>query len=513
MVDDEPMSDVVDLLIVGGGINGAGIAADASGRGLSVLLCEQGDLASATSSASSKLIHGGLRYLEHWHFRLVHEALVEREVLLRKAPHLIQPQRFILPHRPHLRPRWLIRTGLFLYDHLAKRGQLPASKGLPLLAHENNPLKNTLKYGFQYFDCKVDDARLVVANALQARQQGATILTRTACQSAVSQGGLWHVELKDSNTGHCQQYRSKVLINATGPWAQSFIEGPLKQESPQNIRLVKGSHFIVKRMYPGQQAYLLQNDDDRVVFVIPFGTDFTLVGTTDTEYSGDPAVVEMDDEEEAYLLHAINDCFTRQLDSADILWRYAGVRPLCDDDSAKASDISRDYILELGLGDDDSAPLLSIFGGKITTYRKLAETALAQLKPFLPQMGDDWTTRVPLVGGDIGGYGEEAYEQWLQAQANNCPWLAKTLLERLGRAYGSQLHEVLAGATAMADMGRCFGADLYQREVEYLVAKEWACSGEDILWRRSKLGLYFTPAQADRLEAFVGALNKNSAQH
>ena len=513
MADDEPMSDVVDLLIVGGGINGAGIAADASGRGLSVLLCEQGDLASATSSASSKLIHGGLRYLEHWHFRLVHEALVEREVLLRKAPHLIQPQRFILPHRPHLRPRWLIRTGLFLYDHLAKRGQLPASKGLPLLAHENNPLKNTLKYGFQYFDCKVDDARLVVANALQARQQGATILTRTACQSAVSQGGLWHVELKDSNTGHCQQYRSKVLINATGPWAQSFIEGPLKQESPQNIRLVKGSHFIVKRMYPGQQAYLLQNDDDRVVFVIPFGNDFTLVGTTDTEYSGDPAAVEMDDEEEAYLLHAINDCFTRQLDSADILWRYAGVRPLCDDDSAKASDISRDYILELGLGDDDSAPLLSIFGGKITTYRKLAETALAQLKPFLPQMGDDWTTRVPLVGGDIGGYGEEAYEQWLQAQANNCPWLAKTLLERLGRAYGSQLHEVLAGATAMADMGRCFGADLYQREVEYLLTKEWACSGEDILWRRSKLGLYFTKAQADKLEAFVGALNQNSAQH
>ena len=512
MVNDEPMSDVVDLLIVGGGINGAGIAADASGRGLSVLLCEQGDLASATSSASSKLIHGGLRYLEHWHFRLVHEALVEREVLLRNAPHLIEPQCFILPHLSHLRPRWLIRTGLFLYDHLAKRGQLPASKGLQLLADENNPLQNTLKYGFQYFDCKVDDARLVIANAQQAHQQGATILTRTACQSAVRKDGMWHVELENSNTGLRQQYRAKVLINATGPWAQSFIEGPLKQESPQHIRLVKGSHFIVKRLYPGPQAYLLQNDDDRVVFVIPFGTDFTLVGTTDIEYSGDPAAVEMDDEEESYLLQAVNDCFTHQLDHGDILWRYAGVRPLCDDDSAKASDISRDYILELGLGDDDRAPLLSIFGGKITTYRKLAETALAQLKPFLPQMGADWTAQVPLLGGDIGSCGEGAYEQWLQAQANNYPWVAKTLLTRLSRAYGSQLHDVLRGATAMVDMGICFGADLYQREVEYLVAKEWAHSGEDILWRRSKLGLYFTPVQADRLETFAGALNQNGTQ-
>lgn len=509
--NDRSMSDIVDLLIVGGGINGAGIAADASGRGLSVLLCERGDLASATSSASSKLIHGGLRYLEHWHFRLVHEALVEREVLLRKAPHLIQPQRFILPHRPHLRARWLIRTGLFLYDHLAKRGQLPASKGLRLLANENNPLQNNIQYAFQYFDCKVDDARLVVANALQARQQGATILTRTACQSAVRQDGLWHVKLEDSHTGHCQQHRAKVLINATGPWAQLFIEGPLKQGSPQHIRLVKGSHFIVKRLYSGQQAYLLQNDDDRIVFVIPFGTDFTLVGTTDTEYSGDPAAVEIDSEEEAYLLQAVNACFTQQLDREDILWCYAGVRPLCDDDSAKPSDISRDYILELGLGDDGRAPLLSIFGGKITTYRKLAETALAQLKPFLSKMGSDWTAQVPLLGGDIGGYSEGAYAQWLQTQAHNYPWLPNTLLTRLCRAYGSQLHEVLTGATAMSDMGLCFGADLYQREVEYLVAKEWARSGEDILWRRSKLGLYFTPAQADRLDAFVGALNQKGA--
>ena len=510
MVDDESMSELVDLLIVGGGINGVGIAADASGRGLSVLLCEQGDLAGATSSASSKLIHGGLRYLEHWHFRLVHEALVEREVLLRKAPHLIQPQRFILPHRPHLRPRWLIRTGLFLYDHLAKRGQLPASKGLPLLADKNNPLQNKLTHAFQYFDCKVDDARLVVANALQAQQQGARILTRTACQSAIRRGGLWHVTLEDgadaSHRGLNLQYRAKVLINATGPWAQSFIETRLKQPSPQDIRLVKGSHFVVKALYTGDQAYLLQNDDDRIVFVIPFGDDFTLVGTTDREYSGDPADVAMDGEEEAYLLQAVNDCFTRQLSSKDILWRYAGVRPLCDDDSARASEISRDYILELGLGDDAKAPLLSVFGGKITTYRKLAETALAQLKPFLPEMGADWTAETALVGGELAGHGEGDFDQWLQSQAQCYPWLPMALLARLGRAYGSQLGEVLADATAMGDMGFCFGAGLYQREVEYLVAKEWARSSEDILWRRSKLGLYFKQAEVEKLDAFVREL-------
>ncbi|MBQ0719220.1 MAG: glycerol-3-phosphate dehydrogenase [Gammaproteobacteria bacterium] len=506
------MSDVIDLLIVGGGINGAGVAADASGRGLSVLLCEQGDLASATSSASSKLIHGGLRYLEHWHFRLVHEALVEREVLLRKAPHLIQPQRFILPHRPHLRPKWLIRTGLFLYDHLAKRGQLPTSRALPLLANANNPLQDSLDYGFQYFDCKVDDARLVVANAMQARQQGATILTRTRCQTAHRQDGLWHVVLEDINSGMRHQYRAKALLNTCGPWAQSFIEKRLKLNSPRHIRLIKGSHFIVKKLYSGEQAYLLQNDDQRIVFVIPFCGDFTLVGTTDTEYKGDPSAAAMDSNEEGYLLEVINACFTRQLSRRDILWRYAGVRPLCDDESAKASAISRDYTLELEVGDDGSAPLLSVFGGKITTYRKLAETVLAQLKPFLPEMAPDWTADALLPGGDIsgdiGGSGTEAYAQWLHTQMNNYPWLPSTLLSRLGRAYGSQLSEVLGEARDMADMGPCFGADLYQREVEYLLEKEWACSGEDILWRRSKLGLYFAASQVEALDTFVGELTQ-----
>ena len=502
------MSDVVDLLIVGGGINGAGIAADASGRGLSVLLCEQGDLASATSSASSQLIHGGLRYLEHGHFRLVHEALVEREVLLRKAPHLIQPQRFILPHRAHLRPRWLIRTGLFLYDHLASRGQLPASKALSLSADENNPLKAAFKHGFQYYDCKVDDARLVVANALQARQQGACIITRTRCQTAHREDGLWHVVLEDVNSGLRHQLHAKVLINATGPWAQSFIEKRLKQDSPRHIRLIKGSHFVVKKLYSGDQAYLLQNDDQRVVFVIPYCDNFTLVGTTDTEYSGDPAAAAMDGDEETYLLQAVNQCFERQLISEDIVWRYAGVRPLCDDASANARDISRDYILELDVDGAGEAPLLSIFGGKITTYRKLAETALGQLQPYLPHMGGNWTARASLVGGDIPSNNAEDYSQWLGSQARAYPGLNRALIARLSRAYGSKIVDVLGDAVTVADLGLCFGADLYQREVEYMVETEWVASAQDILWRRSKLGLLFKQGQVERLEAFVRALTQ-----
>ncbi len=503
------MSDhIVDLLIVGGGINGAGIAADASGRGLSVLLCEQGDLAGATSSASSKLIHGGLRYLEHWKFRLVREALAERDVLSRKVPHLIQPQRFILPHRSHLRPRWLIRTGLFLYDHLARRGQLPASRGLCLSINDNNPLKNSLVYGFEYFDCKVDDARLVVANAMQARQQGATILTRTCCQAAHRKNGLWHVTLKDKKTGLCQQHLAKTLVNTTGPWVQSFIEVQTKQNSPQHIRLIKGSHFVVKRLYTGDQAYLLQNDDQRVVFVIPFFDNFTLIGTTDAEYGGDPSVAVMTDDEEAYLLQVVNDCFEQQISREDILWRYSGVRALCDDESLSPSELSRDYTIELQADKNNAAPLLSVFGGKITTYRKLAETTLGLLKPFLSKMNGNWTAHTPLVGGDIADTSAEGYFQWLESQGKIYPWLNTALLIRLGRAYGTKLGDVLGDVVSMAGLGFCFGADLYQREVEYLVENEWACSAEDILWRRSKLGLYFKQWQVDKLQTFVSELTQ-----
>lgn len=499
--DNAKHADIYDLFIVGGGINGAGIAADASGRGLSVMLCEQSDLASATSSASSKLIHGGLRYLEHYEFRLVREALAEREVLLGNMPHLIKPLRFVLPHRPHLRPAWMIRIGLFLYDHLAKRGQLSSSHGLKFHQEQtDNPLKNTIEYGFEYSDCRVDDSRLVVSNALQAEQLGAKIVTRTRCQSAHRVNGVWHISTEDLSTGKIHHCRAKALVNAAGPWAQSFIEDKMQQTSARNIRLIKGSHFVVPKIYDGEQAYILQNEDQRIVFVIPYNSDFSLVGTTDKEYTGQPQDVAMDHEEEQYLLDVVNDHFTKQLTADDIRWRYSGVRPLCDDESDSPSAITRDYTLELEADENDKAPLLSIFGGKITTYRKLSESALSQLSNYFPAMGKPWTAHHPIVGGDIG---EQSYQDWVSSIQDTYPWLDGALLTRLTNAYGTRIHFLLDGKTSMADLGTHFGSDLYQAEVEYLLRHEWARSSEDILWRRSKLGLHTSPEDTRSLDTFI----------
>lgn len=502
---------IYDVFIVGGGINGAGIAADASGRGLKVMMCEQNDLASATSSASSKLIHGGLRYLEHYEFRLVREALAEREVLLRNAPHLIKPLRFILPHRPHLRPAWMIRIGLFLYDHLTKRGQLPASRGLRLSTDQtNNPLNQDTRYGFEYSDCRVDDSRLVISNALQAQQLGANVLTRTRCKSARRENGLWHISLEDLETGKIQHCRAKALVNAAGPWAQSFIEDKVQQKSPRNIRLIKGSHFVVPKMYEGEQAYILQNEDHRIVFVIPYNNDFTLVGTTDKEHTGSPKTVAMDDEEESYLLNVVNAHFSRQLTTDDICWRYSGVRPLCDDESNSPSAITRDYTLELEADENKKAPMLSIFGGKITTYRKLSEAAMAELQPFFPTMGKSWTANTPITGGDIGG---ASYQEWVESIRNRYPWLDESHLIRLTNAYGTRIHHVLEDTTSIKDLGRCYGADLFQREVDYLVQMEWARSAEDILWRRTKLGLHFSPQQIKALDASINSPKGSQPTH
>ena len=499
-------ADLYDLFIVGGGINGSGIANDASGRGLSVVMCEQSDLANATSSASSKLIHGGLRYLEHYEFRLVREALAEREVLLRNAPHLIKPLRFILPHRPHLRPAWMIRIGLFLYDNLSKRGQLLASRGLQLPPEQdNNPLNATINYGFEYSDCRVDDSRLVVTNAIQAQKLGANILTRTRCQSAHRENGVWHITVEDIETGRIQHYRAKALVNAAGPWAQSFVEEKMQRKSPRNIRLIKGSHLVVPKAYEGEQAYILQNEDQRIVFVIPYNNDFTLIGTTDKEYTGDPKSVEMDKEEEGYLLNVVNTHFKKQLDSDHICWRYSGVRPLCDDESDSPSAMTRDYTLEIEADDNQKAPLLSIFGGKITTYRKLSEAALAELKPFFPSMGQSWTADSPMSGGDIG---KLTYEQWVGCVVKSYPALSTVLIERLTNAYGTAIHEVIKGAAITDDLGQCFGVDLYQNEVEYLIQQEWAFNAEDILWRRTKLGLHFTQEQVQTLDDFVSSARK-----
>ncbi len=494
-------SPVYDVFIVGGGINGTGIAADAAGRGLSVALCEQADLASATSSASSKLIHGGLRYLEHYEFRLVREALSEREVLLRKAPHLIAPLRFILPHQPHLRPAWMIRIGLFMYDHLSTRNQLPASHGFKLQpAKERNPLKSQIDYGFEYSDCRVDDARLVIGNALAAQQHGARVMVRTRCLSAQRHQGLWHIWLEDILSGEQFGVRTRSLINAAGPWAQQFIEQQLQATSPRKIRLIKGSHFVTRKLYEGDQAYILQNADQRIVFVIPYNQDFTLVGTTDKRYDGDPANVAMDEDEERYLLKIVNEYFQQQISSEDILWRYSGVRPLCDDESESPSAMTRDYTLELQTDAEANTPLLSIFGGKITTYRRLAEAACQALKPFFTHMGPAWTHDHALPGGDIG---KVRFADWQQHVLQQYAWLPATTAERMTHAYGTRIHQLLQACTQLTDLGRHFGHGLYQREVEFLLQQEWARNAEDIVWRRSKLGLYLGESETAALQAFV----------
>jgi glycerol-3-phosphate dehydrogenase len=498
-------SDIVDLLVVGGGINGAGIARDAAGRGLNVLLVEQDDLASATSSASTKLIHGGLRYLEYYEFRLVREALIEREVLLRLAPHIIRPLTFILPHEAALRPAWMVRIGLFLYDHLGGREKLPGSRGLDLRRDPvGKPLRPAFTKGFSYADCWVDDARLVVLNALDARERGARILTRTRCLAARRDGGTWQATIEDQITREQQTVRARGLVNAAGPWVASFIDGALGMRRPQKLRLVKGSHIIVRRLFEGPQAYILQNTDRRIVFAIPYERDYTLIGTTDLSYEGDPAKVAISAEEVDYLCSVINAHFATQIAPADVTWTYAGVRPLYDDEAADASAVTRDYVLEL---DDGAAPLLSVFGGKITTYRKLAEHALGKLKPYFPQGGAPWTHATPLPGGDMP---DAQFDGFLAGLRGRWPWLPADLAHRYARAYGTRADRLLAGANGINDLGLHLGDDLYGREVDYLIDQEWAMTAADVLWRRSKLGLHLAPATVAALESWFG--NRPSRQ-
>ena len=489
------LAEIYDLAIVGGGINGVGIAADAAGRGLSVFLCERDDLASHTSSASSKLIHGGLRYLEHYEFRLVREALAEREVLLAKAPHIVKPMRFILPHRPHLRPAWMIRAGLFLYDHLGKREKLPGSHGVRFGA--GNPLKAQMSRGFEYSDCWVDDARLVVLNAMAAHERHAHIHTRTRCVSARRSKGLWHLHLERAD-GSLFSIRARALVNAAGPWVARFLQDDLKQKSPYGIRLIQGSHIVVPRLHKGDKAYILQNEDQRIVFVIPWLERFSLIGTTDREYQGDPAQVVISEEETDYLLGVVNAHFTRQLSHGDILHSYSGVRPLCDDESDQPSAITRDYTLSLA-GAPGEAPLLSVFGGKLTTYRKLAESALELLAPHFPHLCPAWTDQAPLPGGENMG-SREALVDKLTARFG---WLDRELASRWASTYGSRTWRLLDGIRQQSELGEHLGAGLYQREVDYLCREEWAMTAEDILWRRTKLGLFMTAAQQARLRDYL----------
>jgi glycerol-3-phosphate dehydrogenase len=493
----------VDLLVVGGGINGVGITRDAAGRGLKVLLCEQNDLASATSSASSKLIHGGLRYLENYEFRLVREALSERDVLLNNAPHIVHPLRFVLPHNRNLRPAWMIRIGMFLYDNLAKRStRLPGSRKLALRGlPQGAPLKADITTGFEYSDARVDDSRLVLLNAIDARERGAIILTRTACIGLDKDRGLWRARLR-SQDGLEYTVQARILVNAAGPWVESLqrLAMPAQSTTTSRLRLVKGSHFTIPRLYDGDWAYILQNPDGRIVFVIPYQDHYSLVGTTDVIYSDDPAKVAISQEEIDYLCKTINGYFIHQTTPADITWSYSGVRPLYDDHAGNASAVTRDYVFDVSGGTDNEPPLLSIFGGKITTYRRLAEHALEKLAPFT-QKAVAWTARAPLPGGDLAGADPATYTRQFAARH---PWLPDDLARRYVESYGSRAEQLLLGATALADLGEDFGAGLFTREVQWLVDHEWAHSAEDILWRRTRLGLVAPPDTATRLEAWLG---------
>ncbi|GLQ32668.1 glycerol-3-phosphate dehydrogenase [Litoribrevibacter albus] len=488
-----------DLVIVGGGINGAGIAADAAGRGLSVYLCEQKDFASATSSASSKLIHGGLRYLEHYEFRLVKEALKEREVLLEIAPHLVKPMRFILPHQPHLRPAWMIRSGLFLYDHLGKREKLQGSHKVKFRGESS--LDDKIKKGFEYADCWVDDARLVITNLLSAQENGAVIRNHTKCIDAKREDGYWHCVMEDTPFGGGERKRytvkAKALVNAAGPWVASFIKDQVETKSPYGIRLIKGSHIVVPRIHKGDEAFILQNEDQRIVFVIPYLEKFSLIGTTDVEYKGDPGKVAISAEEVDYLLTVTNKHFKHQLTPADLIWTYSGVRPLCDDESDNPSAITRDYTL--AMTQPESAPLLSVFGGKITTYRKLAEAAMTKLGDYFPEMGEAWTKQKALPGGDFP-HGKAQFKLMLEERY---PWLRQDTINRYSDAYGTLCMKFLDTVRSPEDMGTHFGNGLYSCEVDYLVRNEWVISAEDLLWRRTKLGLFLDHQQQNHLNYYL----------
>lgn len=483
--------EIYDLLVIGGGINGAGVARDAAGRGLSVVLCEKDDLAEGTSSRSGKLVHGGLRYLEYYEFRLVREALIEREVLLNAAPHIIWPMRFVLPHSPQDRPAWLVRLGLFLYDHLGGRKKLPGTRTLDLKRDpEGTPILDQYSKGFEYSDCWVDDARLVVLNALGAAEKGATILTRTPVVAARREKGGWLVETKNRDTGEVRSFRARCIVNCAGPWVTNVITNVAGSKSTRNVRLVKGSHIIVPKFWAGANAYLVQNHDKRVIFINPYEGDKALIGTTDIAYEGRAEDVAADEAEIEYLLTAVNRYFKEKLRREDVLHSFSGVRPLFDDGKGNPSAVTRDYVFDLDETGD--APLMNVFGGKITTFRELAERGMHRLKHIFPNMGGDWTHDAPLPGGEIP---DADYESFANSLRGSYPWMPRKLIHHYGRLYGARTKDVVAGATNLAELGQHFGGNLYEAEARYLVAREWAKTAEDILNRRTKHYLHLTEAE------------------
>lgn len=493
-----------DLLIIGGGINGVGIAADAAGRGLSVVLCEMGDLASATSSASSRLIHGGLRYLENFEFKLVRESLLERSILLRNAPHLVKLQPFVLPHCPWLRPYWLIRAGLFIYDHLAYNPHIPTSETLTKTELTQLELKQQYTKAARYYDCTEDDSRLVIHVALLAQQHGAEILSQTKLVKAVRKDNGWLVTLVKNN--EVKVYNVKAIVNAAGPWVQQVANNILNIQTQHTVKLVKGSHIIVPKLFKHHEAFILQNQDGRIVFLIPYLKDFTLIGTTDVLLDNIESPVTVTPEEIDYLCAITNQFVTTPISPKDIINKYAGIRPLQDNHKSQASKITRDYVLDLNVI-DSQAPVISVFGGKITTYRHLAEQAVNKLAAFFPALGKPWTKQAYLPGGYFLNEDIDSFKQYL---ITVYPTLPPKLLLHYVNNYGTRCGDILHNVHDVADLGQHFGALLYQREVDFLLEYEWATCAEDILWRRGKMGLWFTPDQVKNLDNYLaGYFSRN----
>jgi glycerol-3-phosphate dehydrogenase len=508
-----------DLFVIGGGVNGCGIARDAAGRGLSVALAEQGDLAQATSSASTKLFHGGLRYLEYFEFRLVREALKEREVLLSAMPHISWPMRFVLPYHRDMRfetetptskllsfvmpwmkgrrPAWLIRLGLFMYDHLGKRKLLPGTATLDLTQDPaGKPLNPKFHKAYEYSDGWVQDARLVVLNARDAEARGAQIMVRTKVISASREDGLWHI-VTEGPKGRADHY-AKVLVNAGGPWVDQVLRGTIGIDSTEGIRLVRGSHIVTRKLYDHDKCYFFQGEDGRIIFAIPYEQDFTLIGTTDKEHEGAPSKAQCTPEEQDYLCAFASNYFAKPVTRDDIVWTYSGVRPLYDDGASSATAATRDYVLSLN--DAGGAPVLNVFGGKITTYRRLSEHALEKIAPFFPDLKGAWTAGVSLPGG---AFKPQDTAQITADLARDYPFLGDAWAQRMMRHYGLESREILGSAKSAADLGRDFGATLSEAEVIWLIEKEWARSAEDVIWRRTKLGLRLSPEQVATLEEFV----------
>lgn len=488
---------IYDLCIIGGGVNGAGVARDAQGRGLSCVLVEQNDLASATSSAATKLIHGGLRYLEYYEFRLVREALGERERLWKMAPHIIRPVRLILPHQKGLRPRWLIRLGLFIYDHLGARKLLPATKTINLRSSPYGKLlKDTFVTGFEFSDCWVEDARLVVLNAMDARDLGAQILVQTKMENAVRKDGLWQVKVRGSDGGKSRTIQARALVNAGGPWVSEIIADRLDLTEKGKVRLVKGSHIITRKLFDHDRLYFFQNSDGRIMFAIPYEGEFTLIGTTDAPLKGELEGIAISDAETDYLINEVNAYLAQPISRDDIVASYAGVRPLYDDGADDASATTREYVLELE-DVDGAAPVVNVFGGKLTTYRELAESVLEKLADYFPAMSAEWTAGSHLPGGD---FAVDGFDDLVGKISTRYGFLTPDNAVRLARAYGTLAFEVLGDAASFDDLGEDFGHGLSARELVYLCEHEWAHCAKDVLWRRSKLELHLSAAQISRVE-------------